>query len=689
MPALFDIRNALDPDAPQIHQWGNVYPHYGPYNHRRVRKGDIDRAFDEADTIVEGVYRPQAIEQMPLETQVALAVPEASGRLTIYSCTQAMYFSMGVVAAHLKVPLNKLKFVGGTVGGGFGGKVDTAADTICALLALKARKPVKWRWTREEEFLASSTRAPWHIELADAVTKDGWILGRRTLTLHDAGAYARFSPYGLTKHAFHHSGAYTIPNLRFDGFVAFTNRVPTTAMRGLRRHVRVVRGRDAYEPHRRGDGHRSVGAAAQERQPDRRHERKRRRAQGPVHGAGDARRGRSGRRRAVGRVPRHDRGAALGRAAAGAPGRPAEPERGGSLMAKHRGRGFATIEYPTGMNQNGDPSQAWIKLKPDGRVDVFSGTVDIGQGSKTVHTQIVADALGVPYDWVTMDNSNTDSSAVCTGTFASRGTFIGGNAVRLAAERVRERILDIASKELEIDPSDLEIEDGEVIARGAPQKKINVADVAGAATYNYGELISGSSTALKPFADVDDATGQVEIEPHSAISYAACVAEVEVDDETGEVVVQKMVQVYDVGRAINPTLVEGQIEGGAIMGLGLGLLESSYPYYPSVEHRGGQFGAYLAPALRDMPELDNVIIENPSVDGPFGAKAIGEMANNAQPPAIANAIFDAVGIWLTEMPATPDRVLEALAAKREPKRDGKRVIFDEEISVTHGLVEPG
>jgi CO/xanthine dehydrogenase Mo-binding subunit len=350
-------------------------------------------------------------------------------------------------------------------------------------------------------------------------------------------------------------------------------------------------------------------------------------------------------------------------------------------MAKHHGRGFATIEYPTGMNQNGDPSQAWIKLKPDGRVDVFSGTVDIGQGSKTVHTQIVADALGVPYDWVTMDNTNTDSSAVCTGTFASRGTFIGGNAVRLAAERVRERILVIASKELEIDPADLDIADGEVIARGAPQKRINVADVAGAATYNYGELISGSSTALKPYAEVDDETGQVEIEPHSAISYAACVAEVEVDDETGEVVVERMVQVYDVGRAINPTLVEGQIEGGAMMGLGLGLLENSYPYYPSVEHRGGQFGAYLGPALRDLPELDNMIIENASEDGPFGAKAIGEMANNAQPPAIATAIYDAVGVWITEMPATPDRVLAALAEKREPRREGKRVVFDEHLSI--------
>jgi CO/xanthine dehydrogenase Mo-binding subunit len=350
-------------------------------------------------------------------------------------------------------------------------------------------------------------------------------------------------------------------------------------------------------------------------------------------------------------------------------------------VAVKKGRGFATIEYPTGMNQNGDPSQAWIKLKPDGRVDVFAGTVDVGQGSKTVHSQIVADTLGVPYDWVTMDNSNTDSSAVCTGTFASRGTFIGGNAVRLAAERVRERILDIASKELEIDPADLTIEDGEVVAKGAPQKKIGVADVAGAATYAHGELISGSSTALKPYADVDDDNGQVELEPHSAISYAACIAEVAVDDETGEVVVEKLVQVYDVGRAINPTLLEGQIEGGAIMGLGLGLLEESYPYYPSPEHRGGEFGSYLGPALQDLPELDNVIIENPSEDGPFGAKAIGEMANNAQPPAIANAIYDAVGVWVTEMPARPERVLEAIRANREPRRDGKHVIFDEHLSV--------
>jgi CO/xanthine dehydrogenase Mo-binding subunit len=234
---LLDIRRAFDPDAPQIHPWGNWYPFFGGFDQgpdrRQIRKGDIDRAFEQADVVVQGVYRPQAIEHVPLETQVSLSVPEPGGRLTIYTCTQAMYFSMGVVAAHLQVPLNRLKLVGGTVGGGFGGKVDTASETITALLALKSGRPVKWRWTREEEFLCSSTRAPWHIEIADALTKDGWILGRKTLTLHDSGAYARFSPYGVTKHAFHHAGAYTIPNIWFDGFVVFTNRVPTTAMRGF------------------------------------------------------------------------------------------------------------------------------------------------------------------------------------------------------------------------------------------------------------------------------------------------------------------------------------------------------------------------------------------------------------------------------------------------------------------------
>jgi CO/xanthine dehydrogenase Mo-binding subunit len=334
------------------------------------------------------------------------------------------------------------------------------------------------------------------------------------------------------------------------------------------------------------------------------------------------------------------------------------------------------------MNQNGDPSQCWIKVKPDGRVDVFAGTADIGNGSKTIQSQIVAETIGVPYDWITYDNSNTDSSPVCTGTFASRATFVAGKAAEKAALEVKAKLLEIAGKELEIDPSDLEIVDGEVIAKGAPQTKMSVADVAGAATFGHGELITGTGAQLKPYAAiVDPETGEVDLPPHSAISYAACSAEVEVDDETGEVRVTRLQQCYDVGRALNPSQVEGQIEGGAMMGLGLGVLENCYPYYPSVEHRGGAFGSYLAPGMEDMPQIDTILIENPSVDGPYGAKGIGEMANNPQPPAIAAAVYDAVGVWVTELPITPERVLRALEAKAEPTREGKKIVFDEELSV--------
>lgn len=355
-------------------------------------------------------------------------------------------------------------------------------------------------------------------------------------------------------------------------------------------------------------------------------------------------------------------------------------------MAKHRGRGMSTIEYPTGMNQNGDPSQAWIKVKPDGRVDVFSGTSDIGNGAKTIQSQIVAEAIGVPYDWVTFDNSNTDSSPVCTGTFASRATFVAGNAVLKAAQEVKVKLLEAAGKEMEISPEDLEIIDGEVRVKGTPSENMDVADVAGAAAYGHGVLITGTGAQLKPYSEiVDSSTGEVDSPPHSAISYAGCIVEVEVDDETGEVLVTEMTQCYDVGKALNPALVEGQIQGGAMMGLGLGVLETSYPYYPSVDHRGGQFNSYMTPSPRDMPEMKTLIIENPSADGPYGAKGIGEMANNSQPPAIAAAVHDAIGVWISEIPITPEAVLKALDKKKagedQPRREGKMVVFDEDLSV--------
>jgi CO/xanthine dehydrogenase Mo-binding subunit len=229
---FLDIRKAFDPGQPQMTPNGNVF-FYDPYDHRKVTKGDVDAAFEKADVIVKGSYRPAAIEQAPIEPQGCLVVPESDGRLTIYTCTQAMYFTMGVIAEHLQRPPGSIKMVGGTVGGGFGGKVDSATEPLASVLALKARRPVRWIFSRWEELLCGSVRASWHVELADALTKDGWILGRKVLTLHDAGAYTRFSSYGATKHSFHLAGAYTIPALRTQAYVVWSNHVPTTAMRGF------------------------------------------------------------------------------------------------------------------------------------------------------------------------------------------------------------------------------------------------------------------------------------------------------------------------------------------------------------------------------------------------------------------------------------------------------------------------
>ena len=335
-------------------------------------------------------------------------------------------------------------------------------------------------------------------------------------------------------------------------------------------------------------------------------------------------------------------------------------------MAVHTGRGIAAIEYPTGMNQNGDPSQAWIKVKPDGRIDVFAGTSDIGNGSKTIQSQIVAETIGVPYEWITYDNSNTDSSPGLHRHVRIAGDVRGRQGGREGGrERAREDPRDRRQGARDRSGRPRDRRRRGASRRARRRRRSRVPDVAAAATWTYGELITGTGAQLKPYATIVEPgdrrrstslpTRRSRTRPARPRSRSTT--------RPASSRVTRLWQCYDVGKSINPTLVEGQIEGGAIQGLGLGVLENCYPYYPSAEHRGGEFGAYLTPGMEDMPQIDTIIIENPSSDGPYGAKGIGEMANNAQPPAIAAAVYDAVGVWVTELPITPERVLRALEAK--------------------------
>jgi CO/xanthine dehydrogenase Mo-binding subunit len=233
LPAVFDVEEALKPDAPIVTHWGNNTFMYEGHPCRRVRFGDVDRAFEQADYIVEGVYNTSPIEQAPTETTGCIAVPEANGRYIVYTNTQALYFSLDNTSIILKVPGNKLHFIGGTVGGGFGGKVDVIVEPIATLAAMLTNRPVRFVYTRSEEMQVSSTRSAWRIYVKDGVMKDGRIIARKVTSYADSGAYSRQTPYALTKNAANAAGPYNIPNVSIDAYCVFTNRQPSSAMRGF------------------------------------------------------------------------------------------------------------------------------------------------------------------------------------------------------------------------------------------------------------------------------------------------------------------------------------------------------------------------------------------------------------------------------------------------------------------------
>src|SRR3990170_438772 len=324
-------------------------------------------------------------------------------------------------------------------------------------------------------------------------------------------------------------------------------------------------------------------------------------------------------------------------------------------MAKLRGVGIAAVNYPTGMNLGGDPSQALIHATTTGNFVISLSSTDLGQGLKTVIAQIGAEALGVPFETVMIDTADTDTGPHCMGTFASRATHRVGNAVIQAAQEARKVLLEVAADELEASPEDLETDgQGKIHVKGSPDRSIGVIDVALAAHFKYARTISGRGIYMKPKSDVD---------PDSTEAHACTVAEVEVDTETGEVTVLSLKSAYEIGRIVNPALVEGQIRGGSVMGMAHALYETTNPYYPEVDHMPGSFSEYLLPGPLELPEIESVVLEYPSINGPYGVKGVGEMTANSPIPAIVNAITNAIGIRLTEIPITPEKILRALEEK--------------------------
>ena len=328
-------------------------------------------------------------------------------------------------------------------------------------------------------------------------------------------------------------------------------------------------------------------------------------------------------------------------------------------MTKHIGRGFAAINYPIGMNLGGDPSQALVHSNPDGKFMVALSSIDLGQGMKSVTRQIAAETLGVPVEDVYVDTADSDTGPHCMGSFASRGTHRVGNAVIAAAQEARGVMLEAAAEELEVNATDLETDGrGNIHVKGAPNRSITTAEACLSAQFKQGKTVSGRGIFLIPMSDVDPETG--EMTPVDCYAHAALVVDVEVDDETGEVDVLEINSAYEVGRALNPKLVEQQLIGGAWMGMSHALYETTEPYYPDRRHGPTDFNEYLMPGPGDLAPHHIAVLERPAEGAPYGGKGPGEMCANPVLPAVANAVYNAVGVRVDTLPITPEKILRGI-----------------------------
>ncbi|NLD20460.1 MAG: xanthine dehydrogenase family protein molybdopterin-binding subunit [Clostridiales bacterium] len=328
-----------------------------------------------------------------------------------------------------------------------------------------------------------------------------------------------------------------------------------------------------------------------------------------------------------------------------------------------KGRGISAVMHPTGFKGGGDPDQATIRLKADGSLDLLVGAVDYGQGAKTVLRQFASEALNLPLDKIALHNAGTDDMPFSTDTAASRVTFIAGNAVIDAAKNFKESVLNYASELLAVPAEELVIDGDKVYKKDDSSVTADFATLGAASNWGGGYIVGNGKYLHCPGQPTDPETGAVEFA--AAMAYAVCIVDVEVDTETGFVDIKKISSAYEVGTCVNPLLSEGQIDGGTMMGVGMTMSEDLFPKYPATDMAVDNFTDYIIPTSADIPILKSVIVEMPDANGPYGAKGFGEMSSNPQPPAIVNAIYDAVGIRINSLPATPDKVLAELEAKQQ------------------------
>ena len=627
LEGVFDPVEAMKPGAyPVGEDESNVICSY------KVRKGDIAKGFDLADVIVENTYRVPMVDHAYLEPESGVAWLDDGGVITIRAATQVIEHFRGI-ADVLGLPHNKVRVIAPMVGGGFGGKEDITVETYLALLVWKTGKPVSLTYTREESIIAHSKRHPYVMKYKTGATKDGKLVAMEAEMISDAGGYVFLSPWVLLYSTVNATGPYDITHVRVDCHAVLTNNTFSSANRGFGAPQPCF----AYESQLDEIAKQLNLSPLEIRKKNYLH-------------TGDS--------LATGRVLEHsvetEQTAEKAMEALGSPSQPGSP-------SEKIGQGMASGMMSYGrMTFLHDTSRSYVSLEMDGSVTVKCGVQDIGGGQASSLAQIAAEVLGVSMEDVTVYIGDSALTPLAGTTTATRQLYMSGNATYKAAMAVRDNLFNKAADILDTAPENLDIKDRKIFIKPDikhdPDRVLAFDDVVKACAADGVQLYNVAQFNAPARELIDFQTGQGQV--FADFTFGTHAMEVAVDVDTGKVNVLKIVACYDVGQAINPLSAEGQLEGGALYGLGYGMIEEV------ILDKGNtltpSLAEYLIPTSVDAPDVKTIMIESGGGVGPFGAKGLGEPSCVSVAPAFANAVSDATGVRIYDLPVTPEKILKAL-----------------------------
>ncbi|MBI2304050.1 MAG: molybdopterin-dependent oxidoreductase [Chloroflexi bacterium] len=626
LPAVFDQVEALKPDAPALHPNGNL-------DHvLRVIKGDVEQGFAHADVIVENTYITPFREHAYLEPEAGIAYRDGDGRIVVQSAIAHPYRGQGAVAAALGIELDKVRIKAVPVGGNFGGKGgDFYLPCLLALAVHKTGRPVKMVFSREESLLGSSKGFPFHMTYRMGATKEGKLVALQADIIGNNGSSpGGYNPGAVpTFAAAHATGPYFVPNVRVEVKVVCTNSPKAASFRG-------------FEAPQLGFAVESQMQLLAEKLGMDPVEFRHRNALevGLTTGTGHLLDESVGVKQILDTIRPHFAAAMQAKAS---------PKDG----AVKRGVGLGCVWHGYG-GQTLEPVGGAVELLEDGRVRVYTGATDLGQGSLTTIAQIAAEEMGVPFAAIDLLFADTLLVPYPASTGGQKTTYMCGMAVKQAAAKLKEVLLKVGAEVLEEKLENVRLEKGSLFSIADPSQRLSLERLAALGRGKGIPLKHEGGYAWRLYKPIDQYTGQGIL--CTFFGYAVQMAEVEVNTRTGHVQVLRIVHVGDVGKVLHPQNLASQVEGGAVMGLGFALMENFVPG----QSRG--FDDYRIPTTRDAPpEIVSLFVEDPVPSGPFGAKGAVEMTGSPTAPAIINAIADAIGVRIRELPATPDRIRRTLA----------------------------